>query len=496
MKIISGILKAAAGFACRIILAVIVSDVILNPQNPYWQPTTPELAKWFALCLFGAVILSFILNKVKKGYIAVCMVCFVFIVIFQAICISEFSVKYSGAAWDMNVVYSAANYYVENHQPGREFYDYFLLFPNNSALYNILIFVLSAMKAVGVENSFLALNILNTVLIDISVLLCCKTAGIIAGKPAMSFACILCMFLCPFSFYSVIAYTDTFSMPFLARAAYFYAKGWKSDGRARYIYIISAAALSALGGTVKVTVLIVTLAFAISRLIFGIKHKDIAGMSVFALAVRAAVFLPVKSAAENSPFLPEYDYNYSIPYTHWVMMGLNGLGGYCDEDYQNITLKYPDKSSRQRANIQQIKYRIGEKGFAGMIQHVMDKRSFIFTDGTLGSMYNLDRGPLKVSPLHKYVIYCGDEYRPLGRFSAGTMLTVLFLCFVCALFAPFEKDGLRLMGVMCLAGITVFLLLWEARGRYVLNFLPIFAMCAAIGQSRIFNAVSMIKKDV
>lgn len=51
----SGILKAAAGFASRIILAVIVSDVILNPQNPYRQATTPELAKWFALCLLPSV---------------------------------------------------------------------------------------------------------------------------------------------------------------------------------------------------------------------------------------------------------------------------------------------------------------------------------------------------------------------------------------------------------------------------------------------------------
>ena len=75
-------------------------------------------------------------------------------------------------------------------------------------------------------------------------------------------------------------------------------------------------------------------------------------------------------------------------------------------------------------------------------------------------------------------------------------IAVCVVCFVCALFAPFEKDGLRLMGVICLAGITVFLLLWEARGRYFLNFLPIFAMCAAIGQCRIFNAASMIKKDV
>ena len=243
----------------------------------------------------------------------------------------------------------------------------------------------------------------------------------------------------------------------------------------------------AFGASLKVSILIMAIAAVIDLFISKDEFKNKFVSLILVVAVAFGGFVGFKYVHEHSPFLPEYDYNYTIPHSHWVMMGLNGLGGYNDDDYQNITLQYPDKASRQRANIEEIIRRVEEKGVDGMVTHLKNKLSFIFSEGTFGACYKLDRAVVRPNGLHEYIIYLGSRFEILGNFSLGLFLSMLVFIAIGAVNAIRKKDTSATMPSLSLIGIIMFLLMWEARSRYILNFLPIFIILAVFGIKSIFS---------
>ena len=168
------------------------------------------------------------------------------------------------------------------------------------------------------------------------------------------------------------------------------------------------------------------------------------------------------------------------------MMGLNGLGGYNDDDYQLITLAYPDKRSRQQANIDEIIRRVAEKGTDGMIQHLKNKLSFIYSEGTFGVCYKLDRAVVRPNGLHEYIIYLGTRFEYLGNYSLALFHMMLSLLCAGMIMGIKNRDSSAAMPAMSLIGVTIFLLIWEARSRYILNFLPLFILMAVFGIKQLF----------
>lgn len=462
----------------------VVFNTVTNPQNPDFAIKAgillPVMAAVFLAVMLGAYICR------KFPYKKLMLAAFTAVLIFlQAVTIHYLSVKYYVETWDMGVVYNAADYFVTNGSFDMGKYDYFLWFPNNSPLYNIFVVLFGFFKAVGIANTSLALNIFNGGLLLACAWLTELTVQTFAGREYTGTGFMLCVALCPFSLYTVLAYTDTFSMVFLSAAMYFYARFVKNKGN-RVVNIAAFALFIAFGASLKISVLIPAIAAIIDIVLKTDRVKDTLVSVALVVAIAFGGFGIMKYAHEHSPFLPEYDYNYTIPHTHWVMMGLNGLGGYSDDDYQNITLKYPDKATRQQANIDQISRRVKEKGFDGMITHIENKLSFIYSEGTFGACYKLDRAVVRPNGLHEYIIYLGEKFEILGYFSLALFMDML-LAIVLAVFAAIKrKDTSAVMPAVSLVGVTLFLLLWEARARYILNFLPLFVLVAVFGIKQLF----------
>ena len=462
----------------------IVFDVIVNPMNPDFAISAKVLVP---LMLFMAIALMagvYIYRKIKYKKLLL-LFGFCILAFFQAVTINQLAVRYDVESWDMSVVFNAAQYYVTNGTFDMGKYDYFLWFPNNSPLYNIFIFLFRIFAALGITNVQLALNIFNAGLLLASAWFIEKTVQVAVGQEYTGVGVMMCVVLCPFSLYAVLAYTDTFSMIFLSAALYFYVCTVKGKGN-RFINLVMFSLLVAFGASMKVSVLVL----AIAALIDIVMKSENIRQTVISFALVAAItfggFTGFKYAHEHSPFLPEYDYNLTIPYTHWVMMGLNGLGGYCDDDYQLITLKQPDVASRQNANIEEIKNRIASKGPVGMIYHIINKLSYIYSDGTFTACYKLDRSAVSVSPLHDYVIYLGSKFYYLGYFSLALFMSMLAMISAGIFKSIIKRDTSALMPAISLVGVTIFLLLWEARARYILNFLPLFILMTVFGIKQLF----------
>ena len=483
MKKLDFLSYACYGLA-GIVYLFIVFNTLTNPQNPDFvikAGTVVLLMTGLALAVLAGI---YIIHKFR--YRKIFPVLFTVILVFlQAVTIHYLSVKYHVETWDMGVVYNAAEYYVINGAFDMGKYDYFLWFPNNSPLYNIFVLLFKLFAVLGITNTQLTLNVFNACLLVVSAWFVEKTVQVFAGSEFTGTGLMFCVALCPFSLYAVLAYTDTFSMAFLSAALYFYICVIKNKGN-RYVNLVLFSLLCGFGASLKVSVLILAIAAVIDIVLKTKDLKTTAVSLVLVLAIAFGGFAGFKYAHEHSPFLPEYDYDYTIPYTHWVMMGLNGLGGYSDDDYQFITLAHPDKRSRQQANIAEIHRRVEEKGFDGMIQHLKNKLSFIYSEGTFGACYKLDRAVVRPNGLHEYIIYLGQRFEILGNFSLALFMMMLSFLSAGVIMGIKNKDLSALMPAMSLIGVTIFLLLWEARARYILNFLPLFILMTVFGIKQLF----------
>ena len=87
----------------------------------------------------------------------------------------------------------------------------------------------------------------------------------------------------------------------------------------------------------------------------------------------------------------EEAYSYQMPYTHWLMMGLTGDGGFNLDDVK-YTQSFPNIDEKKAANIEVIKQRLSDYGFIGTIKHMTNKSVhntwgdgtyFIFREGTI-----------------------------------------------------------------------------------------------------------------
>ncbi len=149
-------------------------------------------------------------------------------------------------------------------------------------------------------------------------------------------------------------------------------------------------------------------------------------------------------------------------------------------------MQYPDKQARQRANIAEISRRVEEKGFDGMVDHLKNKLSFIYSEGTFGACYKLDRAVVRPNGLHEYIIYLGSRFSLLGNYSLALFMMMLVLIVFAVFMGIKSKDTSAVMPAMSLIGVTIFLLIWEARSRYILNFLPLFILMAVFGIKQLF----------
>lgn len=134
---------------------------------------------------------------------------------------------------------------------------------------------------------------------------------------------------------------------------------------------------------------------------------------------------------------------------------------------------------RQALNLEVIGQRVRDYGVGGMLRHLADKLSFIFGDGTYFAAYKLYLSPLYNTPLHRFLLW---DYGEFGLTSYATMS--LQLC----LLAAMAWGAWRAMRSRChtatvlrvaVFGLALFLLLWEARSRYLINFLPLMLLCGA-----------------
>ena len=373
---------------------------------------------------------------------------------------------------------------------------YLIRYPNNLAL----VFLLSAVYRLctlvfGYVPSLVPV-IINAFAINVSVLLTVFTARKIFGNRKAIFVLLLCFLFAPFYTYVPYYYTDSLSLPFCIGAIYLIVVAANSEKKIqKYILLALSGVLVFLGYKLKGSIIILLAAV----LIYVFLKMNIKQVVCIALALIAGFgsIGAIYSTAFNSLDIitEEQSDRYEYPYTHWVMMGLKGLGHYNLKD-SNYTDSFKSKAEKQEANIEEIKNRIKNFGPGGLTEHIFNKAVWTWEDGTYYISHHIEDCK-RENILHSFVLTEGQNHLYFFVYSNGFQLLLIFLMLMSILKGCIKPD----VNIMTLfKGIIfaafIFFLIWETRSRYLYNFTPLFMLVAVDGLDFVVTEFSNIIKRI
>lgn len=370
---------------------------------------------------------------------------------------------------------------------------YLVKYQNNLAITLILSFLYKVSYLLTGEYSQMLILVVNTLAINISILMTVLIARRILGERNALYTLVLCALFAPFYSYTAYYYSDTLSLPFVTGTVYAFVVAVQGDRRIKKLaLLILSGMLCFVGFKIKGSVIVFLPAVLIYLVLKnGIKRSLVQATAfVMGFVVLFASFsVYVKSSKIISQ---ESSDRYQYPATHWVMMGLKDLGAYNKED-SDFTASFTTKSEKSENNIDQIINRVSEKGIHGMVYHIGFKSAWTWMDGTYYVGYYL-RDYKQHNILHEFILYDG-QYRYLYfAVTSGFKLFMLIMMGYSALAAA-RKKKLDIMTFLRIAiiGIYLFLLMWEANSRYPFNFSPLYLIVATEGVSEFVKRLSQAK---
>ena len=331
--------------------------------------------------------------------------------------------------------------------------DYFECYPNNHMLFSV-IYILYKLQYIltGSINDIFP-TALNIVSLNISYLLFCRCAEII-HTPRKAFVCaVRGMLFTPMITYASFFYTDSLAMPFVMASAYCYLKYRKSD---KLYQLLLCGIFIGIGYKMKGSTFVLLIAIVIDMVIRKFPFKNIAAIILPCAAVMKIISLfSIKLLNISCKSLKEK----AFPLLHWIMMSADGRGGYNSADF--LYTQSFSGHKKISADLSRLAEKLNSQGIFGFLCHLCDKTAYTWENITFmaGYFYN-------------------------GSFSSPSFITAAFFCHFTILFSILislvdsRKKGAddEFIFKLCLFGLSVFLLIWETRCRYLVSFFPLFLL--------------------
>lgn len=293
----------------------------------------------------------------------------------------------------------------------------------------------------------------------------------------------------------MIPYSDSMTLVFPVAVLLVYAAdAWRGAGKWLLIGL-----LTGVGTLIKPQAAIVTIALLIVEGMRAVSERRKAGFAVHAgcvLAVIAVLVGPVNDAIIARSGIG-VDRSASLGPTHFLMMGLNERthGMYSGEDVSRST-EVEDPVARRQMQKEEIASRLRAMGPDGLARHLLAKMRVNYGDGSFswageGSFFQqmIDDKDGLLSPLLKTAVGCyGDSasYRALLSWLQAIWLALLAggsgmaLCYAGARGDGKRRD-LMLTAMLALGGLTLFVMLFEARARYLYAYAPLYLLTGLCG---------------
>lgn len=394
--------------------------------------------------------------------------------------------------WDVRVITESAYCFAGGDSV---FYaEYLGQYPNNIVLVMIFAVIFQIVRFIAgniaLQDCIYVVIVLQCVLNTLSGICCyCIIGKETKSRRAAWYASLIYMIFIGISPWLMIPYSDSMALifPIGILMIYMYL------GEKTYIWLVMGF-LSAIGYLIKPQTAIVLIAIMLVEIIRALKNKRVLTClkrmcsAVIALSLITGPAMNIL-VGKLSRIEPERN----VGMMHFVMMGLNEKtnGVYSSDDVLlSITPETPEE--RKSIQIEEIKKRISEMKYTGLLEHIKKKTLTNYADGTFawgreGKFFIEwpDRQNVRISHVLRSFIDSeqGENYIAFLTGSHCLWLALLMgsvLYGIRALKVQKDSDTV-LVAVLSIIGITLFELIFEARARYLYIYAPFYVMLGTMG---------------
>lgn len=416
-------------------------------------------------------------EKRKKIFLTIYF--FLFFII-EIIYLKELKVN---PTWDFGVIFNNAKNFV-NHIP-IGYIEYFEYCPNNIFLYLFYIIILKIGTLVPFIDSLTILGIINIICIELSVFLLYKIATKVYNEYLGITVLFIALFISPLFLYTPIIYTDTTTMFIPLLLLYVYLIQKEKTEKKEWNYIILFSVIAYIGYNLKMSCLIIVIALLIHMILnkdYKLCLKYIGSLTIVFLCF--SIFY--KTTIINNEKFHFNDNNVgSLPFTHYIMMGLEKketkermtYGGYVEEDALFTKSLKPEE--RKKANIEEWCRRLKSYSFVELLNFYGNKIANTWGDGTYFAPIKISRNPIKKSQLQEIYLPNGKYFNIYLNFAQSIQYALLCLIGISAY--KMRKDKTNTYLYLTIFGLFLFLIIWETRSRYVVNYIPLLLLVALKG---------------
>lgn len=404
-------------------------------------------------------------------------------------------------AWDFGTIYEQAVKIVSGDADRIELVSYFLRYPNNQCCF-LIVLTLFKIGTFFNYTDYLTLGLgFNALVLAVSLgilYLCIKK---IWNKNVALFGLILSMGCCIYVTYVPIFYTDTFSLPLMNLLLLGYIYIFKQEEMRKKSMIVALITALILGFAFELRA--TAIIFGVAMFIHIFLSQNFKKAFIFTVILVLGFYASMKTYHvyyNQTDILQytseEYDY-YNFPYSQWIMMGLKNPGGF-DRNDKNYMISLPTYALRVEQSRLEIARRLANYGLNGFLDHLRIKIAFTWSTGDYWSIKLLNRHivhPEKtwLTALVRDEGGSHEAYRIYVHAMAYLMILLLIISLIFSLF----DNSVNFITVLQLAmfGIFLFLLLWESKPKYLVNFLPALYICAIDAVIRLDQLFSKLLKQ-
>lgn len=446
--------------------------------------------------LIFTISIFFIYHIIKKipdkFYDTILAMLFVTIVLVQFTYIFLYA---SIPSFDLGEIYNIIDESIINGENICE-YEYFNRFTNNGLLGLTLKIIFSVMNFFNNSNYYIGGIIFNVIIIDLSIFLMYKFVKKTFGKGSGILVVFLGLLTIPLHMYASYFYTDTISMIFPLSILLIYLRYLDNncDRRKKYLYILLIGVISGIGFMFKSTVLLTVISIILYDT-FIRNPKNIKYTSVMVIIIAITVLLVYQLLYLTNIIDRKKVEEKSFPYSYWLLIGLNSQGSFDSyEDYNEVKkISGIDRKKEYISDkiVYKIKYGTEKKILHKIIEYNIkktwgDPTYFVYTKLSGESINNDEKLDIYINSGIKKNI---DEFMKINHF-------LMLILVIISGFKFKNKDDIITIPKITIIGLALFLMVFESRSRYLVNYIPFLLILEIYSIDNIYNILITVKKNI
>ena len=367
---------------------------------------------------------------------------------------------------------------------------YFTRYPHNLGMVYLLAGIFRFFGFFGWADRFMQAALVCTMLFTLGLVCAARAAKRMGGVKAQARMLILFASSLPLLYCTSELYTDAFSVSFPMIIVYAYLRIREAKNNKSCLLWSVLFGLSAfIGAQIRFTAVIAAIACLIA-LAFKRRGRAL----VFSAAALAVCFAVCGAAMDSFTYrhLSKEDIErYELPKLHYIAMGLpihedDGYGQYGDGGWLIFTTSFEDTKERDSALLNEVIDKVYYLRYPNRLVNMLS-RKLLSTFGTGTFLLNeiIEADAYDADNAVKQVIFGRGRFSRAYYHAATALLCaqMIIACLAC-LQAVRKGNTAAAPLYIALLGVFLFLCIWESRGRYFFQFVPMLLCAGAMLEAK------------